>query len=103
MTWWSPHTCRSGSGWRWRREWSSKLAFVLRPSPSLPREVCTSATPRKNCREGTSPFLKDNPSYEDLGEVNNYAEDEGHGGDDLAGDNDDVMWKMAMDGKVVQA
>jgi hypothetical protein len=69
----------------------------------LPREVCTSATPRKNCREGTSPFLKDNPSYEDLGEVNNYAEDEGHGGDDLAGDNDDVMWKMAMDGKVVQA
>jgi hypothetical protein len=65
--------------------------------------VRTSATPRKNCREGTSPFLKGNPSYEDLGEVDNYAEDEGHSGDDLAGDNDDVTWKMAMDGEVVQA
>jgi hypothetical protein len=65
--------------------------------------VRTSATPRKNCRKGTSPFLKGNPSYEDLGEVDSYAEDQGRSGDDLAGDNEDVMWKMTMDGKVVQA
>jgi hypothetical protein len=44
----------------------------------------------------------DDPSYEDPGEVHDYAEGLGHSGDDLAGGNDDVTWKMAMDDEDVQ-